>query len=758
MTAKVIAASNRITGSLLDAEAANQCGSDDNKETCGLDGEICKDGERCKKPFIAWKCVEDASCLASEATLGGMPEDAASICFGENRHVCVVCGPYDHSIAMNIEELHCPLTATAEERCAFDKENNAYSIYNCRFGNWEHQETCENMCKERPIDPVGHIADCVAEEIPYTCKVIGFELPQDVQIGDTLFSNAAEYAAAWIGFVGEPRYMVYYETFPAGIESQWTYDGMDVIVTAVAIGGIMNIGGGVFKAGWSGTKAGFAVVRRAGIKKGIGAAIKEGNSAAAERLAFEYGGKAALKGMVAERIVKRKIGGSVIGLDNVQVVVDDVMAERIIANAADTSALRSVFGSSFDDLSMNHYGALSDFSLMIRGGRNIGTDSVETIAKEWDLALTDTRILKMTEELNQLRGMHELTNFIDEPGQKAITLAIKKNIGSGVTEDKLKKSYLKVVSEEDGKIAKLKKLTKYNSIKEEQSVIYDKEIDEIAKDIYEDITRTAHQLPGDVADADAAQGMFMNQFKDAWSGVYNAESSTAATKELMDGLGKRGLALTEGVAFGGSGTLSVDLRKKLMVAALVGAYLAMPADANLEKYATCGSGKMCLHFPRFFGKDNNGDYDLGKSIMPDYDGLVMSTYPGAKTERFHIMSPCKTDLVIEAHDKDEEKINKRSCYADSNNNGKYDATTDHASVYTNKDGMCPPIVKVFVGTELESSHTIFTVIEDIAHVPTGSSDPIESYRGPFSCTQSTGETVSDALERCVKEIVYDDRM
>jgi hypothetical protein len=90
-----------------------------------------------------------------------------------------------------------------------------------------------------------------------------------------------------------------------------------------------------------------------------------------------------------------------------------------------------------------------------------------------------------------------------------------------------------------------------------------------------------------------------------------------------------------------------------MTAALVASCIAMEADFNLEKYGTCGTNSMCLHMSRFFGEAyNNKQYQLDSEVKSNYKGLVMSQYPGEKTDRFHIMSPCKTDLVVEGHDDD----------------------------------------------------------------------------------------------------------
>lgn len=74
-------------------------------------------------------------------------------------------------------------------------------------------------------------------------------------------------------------------------------------------------------------------------------------------------------------------------------------------------------------------------------------------------------------------------------------------------------------------------------------------------------------------------------------------------------------------------------------------------DALADVYNAQGRDtKEIMHFLSYFGEDNNKAYELGEAVMLDYKGLVMTKYPGDETDRFHIRSPCKTDLVVEAHD------------------------------------------------------------------------------------------------------------
>jgi hypothetical protein len=45
-------------------------------------------------------------------------------------------------------------------------------------------------------------------------------------------------------------------------------------------------------------------------------------------------------------------------------------------------------------------------------------------------------------------------------------------------------------------------------------------------------------------------------------------------------------------------------------------------------------------------------YELDEAVKSERAGLVMTKYPGNKRDRFHVMSPCKSDLIVEAHDDD----------------------------------------------------------------------------------------------------------
>ncbi len=777
-----------ITGAAIipPAPGGNLCGTSE----CGLTEatySTCAEDQRClwdNFPIPGWWCKKDPTCDSpyDRATINKAPE-AYARCFGGSNHVCVICGQQNYAAKYFVQQDY-QCTVIDKKRCGID--NKLYKCTGVIEPKWNEIDNCPNGCEYGACRAAG--------PIPFKCQVVGFELPQNFEIGDGFFSNVIEYAATWIGAVGEPRYLVYYETFPEGIESEWIYDTTDQIMVAVAIGGIMNIGGGTLKAGWAGSKAGLSVVRRAGIRSGLRRAIKEGGDAASERLAFEYGGKAAVSKMVAEKIIKRKAGGAVIGNDGVRVVLDDQFARRIISEGS--PEMNNIF---YDINRMDHYGALTDYSLAIRSGRNIEAESVDRIAKHWDLGLDEGKIISLTDDLNLQRVMHENGNFLDNAAETQITNAIKRVlVDSTVLKDTTKKSFLKVFLEADGKIAKTKALLNKKALMEGQQNIYDDKVDDLAVDIYQDIVTSSAMLPGSAASPTTARGTLVKFYNDAWVDARSATGVTDKSRAYADEIiNKRAVPLLEGVPFGHGGITSIDKRKIIMMAALAGAYLAMETDARLEKYDTCGGGGLCLHYPKLFGDDNNREYELDKddkdgsvrTVSDDYKGLVVSDYPGDETDRFHIISPCKTDLVIEGHEKTEGfcrceelygadkiyyKFDKRICALDINGDGTITGDDGYHLlavdilyfyVYTNPDGTCPghviPTINYPASITSGERYNVITVIENLDYITDAnnnlpSTDPVDygGKGGHFECEQEYGESVDDALERCVDEKVH----
>lgn len=222
----------------------------------------------------------------------------------------------------------------------------------------------------------------------------------------------------------------------------------------------------------------------------------------------------------------------------------------------------------------------------------------------------------------------------------------------------------------------------------------------------------------------------------------------------MDSTLKRTGTLLKGVTVGN--TWKPDERKKLMIAALVGSYLAMRTDADLEKYGTCGGGKMCLHFPMLFGKDNNEPYEQAEPLTQDYDGLVMGALPALgkdEVDRFHIMSPCKTDLVVAAYEQDDWRCKCEEFYRHDINEIVYKMQKMKCEaderfkrpVPINADGTCPEKYN-FAGIEYD------------VKVVAGELKKTHERGETFSCDFSgvPYDDINEALEKCKYEFMHRD--
>jgi hypothetical protein len=110
---------------------------------------------------------------------------------------------------------------------------------------------------------------------------------------------------------------------------------------------------------------------------------------------------------------------------------------------------------------------------MIRSGKPIEKDTVGFVAanklrKPGDVipALNDDELKALTRELDELQKLHGAGTLVDDPAKNAIVVSITKELDtSGLLYKKLRKSYMEVVLEEKGMIAKMKKATRLNAIR-----------------------------------------------------------------------------------------------------------------------------------------------------------------------------------------------------------------------------------------------------------------------------------------------------
>lgn len=96
-----------------------------------------------------------------------------------------------------------------------------------------------------------------------TCGVCNFELPQNI---------TKEGALSWFSGYGDPKYVVYYEAFPAGEEEAWQIDPMEISYTMIIASNlVMPFGGAIIKG--IGKLGGLIIRPIAGAKKIIKGAL-----------------------------------------------------------------------------------------------------------------------------------------------------------------------------------------------------------------------------------------------------------------------------------------------------------------------------------------------------------------------------------------------------------------------------------------------------------------------------------------------------
>ena len=312
-------------------------------------------------------------------------------------------------------------------------------------------------------------------------------------------------------------------------------------------------------------------------------------------------------------------------------------------------------------------------------------------------------------------------------------------------------AYMAVFSKK-GVIASMNKLKAKGAIREKAYKEWNSKAEKLARSLEDDFKRTADTLPGRADDILTPRGKFVADYGEVLKSIEkNADFSPVS----MDTVKTRLATLTQGLTVGHGGW-TLEMRRKLMIAALVGSYLAMRTDATLEKYGTCGGGKMCLHFPAVYGDDNNEPYQQDEHLTQNYEGLVMGALPALgkdEVDRFHIMSPCKTDLVVAAyeqsdwrckceefykHDRTEivYKMQKMKCEADERLK---------RPVPINADGSCPKKYN-FAGTEYD--------VKVVAGELKKTHDGGETFSCDFSGVPY--DDINEALDECIYKFMHKD--
>ncbi|MEA1998172.1 MAG: hypothetical protein U9N61_02445 [Euryarchaeota archaeon] len=146
-------------------------------------------------------------------------------------------------------------------------------------------------------------------------------------------------------------------------------------------------------------------------------------------------------------------------------------------------------------------------------------------------------------------------------------------------------------------------------------------------------------------------------------------------------------------------------------------------------------------------------YERDEAVKSERAGLVMTKYPGDKRDRFHVMSPCKTDLVVVAYEQDDWRCKCEEFYKHDSNEIVYKMqkvkceADEHYKrpAPINADGSCPKKYS-FAGTEYD--------------VKAVASERKKTHEGgeTFSCDFSgvPYDDINEALEKCKYEFMHRD--
>ncbi len=621
------------------------------------------------------------------------------------------------------------------------------------------------------------------------CTVKAFELPQDVDTDIGLIGDVMEFVVQWFSWYGEPKYMIFHETFPEGIDNIWTYEAKDAILTTVAVGGALNVGLGPAKVAVSFVhKSGVSFVKN----RALGAALKEGKSAAYQSFVKRYG-----TSKVLERYILAKTVTALAGKEAAEGVFMNTFrrgVKRNIFSLAGSPELKKLLTVS----STKQTALLDDYGNLIRSEIDIDPALAKRLAYERGIPTDAIDFDDVVSELGALRTLKKGGNLLTDGERGLIETVIKKKVmkDSGVF-DKLIKKDLKIAVGKEGKIERMRRFLGLGGRSADlKDDLADRKAEEVTKEAYKDLMRFVYELPGDVADDTTARGAFVSMYSRNWKALYDSEDGS---KEVMNELGDRGLLLAKGITGLPADEAFIDVtkRKALLGTVLGLSYVAMLVEFSTEKYGTCGTGSLCMHFPRLLGDldditSNNKAFEFEDAVKKTYNDLVMievKRLAGTSLMRLALVSPCKTDLTVRTGtcecdkfygaDKIAYKLEKIKCVIDINPDGivskkmfKNGVSYEYEPFTTViAPGVCPATITgtftytlnfksnldlTLVTATATGTFDVLTAVENndlvsnisLPNLPRSSDDIL-------SCTQKSDESVEEALERCFNEKIHD---
>lgn len=699
----VLGATNKITGGLFEPAGADQCGATD----CGLIfKDVCTSEQRCLSSWGGWYCEDDPTCVESKdlaTILGG-----DYTCFGEADHVCVVCEREADDIPKNCcgctHDTLWPGVRYMYQKAAFP----------CAGGCFGRPGICVNANPEDCTEG-DFVYSCAAEDPDainindFHCNVIGFELQQDMEVDNGIIGDILDFGRHWIGATGQPKYIVYFETFPEYAEASWIYQGTDILLPAFAIGAVSNLGWGGIKVAASGLVNGGKYIFVKGATKDVQRKVYSTMFKA--RMVKEFGGTRASRMYLTSMIAKDLVGGEgteimakeaqkkiyldLMGKNTWKKYLPDIdtvgvnpglTSDEVVSKITFTPALRKDLGYPMSDVTGYVIGRTDD---TIIGGTG---DLTEKEVKEMflqhrpdvDAILSPTEIADMTNDLNLMRASIKAGTFYDAAARAAIRNKLMANNGLiykhyfDDLEKTLAKTYAKETGVRYGIVAAARGFKRFLVGPSVEQYV-DKEADEMAKMVYNRWMTEMWNEGGDVAEVlvfngktlpstwykstsatpidfdDIFQASTANGYGPAQSklnafvaGWNNLPADETIKRDIWD----RSTMLAKGFTGMPYQGYPSKLRVAVMSTALAASYVAMQTDAQAEKYKICGQNSMCLAWPKYWfhvgndAEDNSYEDHKIDNLGDKWVQMEIDEVVGSKGFPTALISPCKANIEV----------------------------------------------------------------------------------------------------------------
>jgi hypothetical protein len=568
------------------------------------------------------------------------------------------------------------------------------------------------LCESRRGDK--SFVECWKEDDRWKCKVIGFYLEQQFSddIAKQVLQRAIEVVKGeikdffekclkgegvqyclpiglgrlWVGFAGEPKYLVYYETFPTSMEGIWTVDVSDVAVSTIAMGGALNcIGGAIsgLKIIGAGIKAGAKPFLHLHFREAGKKFMEAAKTKFWQEMAKTWAGKIALKKLAEAgaypSILIKESAKEMIEEGITRATYKEMLEENLpIFAAARTVARELGLGDAAGDAwAQNILDKIQAWAMATKGKEltvdvmkeiidesipeSLSKESKEFLYKEFSKSLGKEDIDEVCESLVEAINKRDISERIfsleilgDATKEGTEANALKKALTSEILEKMMKNEDIKkmlVISALKGQEKKefLEILTKSGIVPEAYKKIYEEEVEEIA-------LHSVHSALAEykyLRSVEEAVGL-----KEKLTNIIKGRINLAWEELKAQGFKER---LFEGMAIRISSRLGLgpeDWIKRLVILGAAGAFTYYDAGTSvIEKFKTCGANSLCLHTQHFF-RQNNYNISLltNKIVATEYesDNLVnqialtfgfKATDP--KKVRGFVISPCKADILVE---------------------------------------------------------------------------------------------------------------